>query len=651
LLLVVVGCWVFWPALHGGMISDDDLLVTFNPDLRSLSGLGRIWFARPSSDYWPLTWSLLWGEWHLWGNHPLGYHLCNLLLHLFSGCLIWQLLARLGMRWGWAAGLLFVVHPLTVESVAWISEIKNTLSLPLFLLSVDHFIVSESGEKKADYWWSFGYYVAAMLSKTSVVMLPVVLLLYLWWRKRTVSSGDFYRLLPFFAVALAFGVITLHFQTVHTPLDPVVNDRGLITRVVGAGVIAFFYLGKFFFPVLLLPTYERWSVHPLTLLQIATIPALVFGLGYCWANRASWGRHALLGFGFFLVNLAPVVGILNMALMNITWVADHLVYLPMIGLVGISVAALELLSFRHRSWSRGLEGVLVVLLVACACGSHGYAGYFVNEETLWRYAIRHNPTSWDAHTDLGNVLLRQGRTDEGLVHFQTALKLRPELPQSHNDVADALMKSAGGLNSAIAEYEEALRLDSYYPKAEVSLGLALLKTARKSEATAHFQRAVQLDPDDFRAHYSLANALAETQENHAAAIAEYHAALALNPEGVDARNNLGGLLAASPGHREEAIRELRSAIRLKPDFAPAHYNLAFALAQEPSGVGEAIGEYEAVIRIKPGDRSARYQLARLLADVPGRTNDAIAQLRAILSIDPGYAPARRELDLIENSGP
>ena len=176
-ILVAVGLWIFSPAFNGDWIWDDSMLVKDNETLRSLAGLGRIWFAAPATDYWPLTWTLLWIEWHLWGAHTLGYHLCSVALHLTSAFLIWRLLDKLGLRWGWLGGLIFVVHPLVVESVAWISEIKNTLSLPFFLLSLNAYIDTDQGVGKRGYGRALLFYLLAMLCKSSVVMLPVVLAL------------------------------------------------------------------------------------------------------------------------------------------------------------------------------------------------------------------------------------------------------------------------------------------------------------------------------------------------------------------------------------------------------------------------------------------------------------------------------------------
>ena len=392
-ILVAVGLWVFSPAFNGDWIWDDTTLVKDNETLRSLPGLAQIWFAAPATDYWPMTWTLLWIEWHLWGAHTLGYHLCSVALHLTSAFLIWRLLDKLGLRWGWLGGLIFVVHPLAVESVAWISEIKNTLSLPFFLLSLNAYIDADQGRKKRGYGHALLFYLLAMLCKSSVVMLPVVLLLYSWWRHGRITRLDARRMLPYFAIALALGSVTLYFQTSHYTESDVVRDRGIITRLIGAGAAIFFYLGKFILPVDLLPIYPRWNLNPPSPSRLLTIPLVALTLAALWTKRETWGRHAILGVGFFLINLLPVIGLCRMTWMNISWVADHLVYLPMIGLIGCAVAGLEAM---HRSATRAARPYLFVaitaLIVLMAGESHWYAGMFVNIKTLCMLTVQR---AWD----------------------------------------------------------------------------------------------------------------------------------------------------------------------------------------------------------------------------------------------------------------
>jgi len=393
LVLIAAGLWIYSPSFRGDWIWDDTILVADNETLRTWSGLGKIWFSAPSTDYWPITWTLLWIEWHLWGAHTLGFHLCSLALHLTSAFLIWRLFDKLGLRWGWLGALIFVVHPLVVESVAWISEIKNTLSLPFFLLSLISYIDADQGQTKRGYAWALIFYLVAMLCKSSAVMLPFVLLLYTWWRHGRITWLDGRRMLPYFAIALALGCITLYFQAVHYGESGVVTNRTFMERIIGASADIFFYLGKFAVPIDLLPQYPRWNLHPPSLHRIVTFPMLILMLGALWTCRKNRGRHLILGFGFFLINLLPVIGLVHMTWMNITWIADHLVYLPMIGLIGLTVAGLELVDRKLPPLVRPcLCAVIAVLLSLMATESHAYAAKWIDLKTLCTLQIKRD---WD----------------------------------------------------------------------------------------------------------------------------------------------------------------------------------------------------------------------------------------------------------------
>jgi Flp pilus assembly protein TadD len=510
---VAAGLWIYWPALQGGWLWDDDVLVTDNSNLRSLWGLWEIWFT-PRTDYWPLTWTLLWMEWHLWGNEPLGYHLCSLALHICSGILIWRLFNRLGLRWGWLGGLLFVIHPLAVESVAWVSETKNTLSLPFFLLSIDAWLDAEE-KRSPDNRRSVFYYLAAMLAKTSTVMLPLVLLLYCWWKRGHVTWQELKRMVPYVAIAVTLGLITVYFQNNGQGDNPV-ELGGPVTRLIGAGTAVFFYLGKFILPVNLLPIYPRWTLDSPSLLQILAVPAiaaLLFGL---WTQRGGWGRHALFGFGFFLLNLLPVLGLVKMKYMGISWVSDHFAYVPMIGLIGLIVVGLGLLHERLSSFPH-LVGVgtisIVTVIVLLLLESHSYASLFNNSEALWAYTVQHNPHA-GAYNNLGDALMREGRLSEAIEQFEQALKIKPDYAEAHNNLGIALGRT-GRMSEAIEQFEQALKIKPDYAHAHNNLGIAFERTGRMSEAIEQFEQALKIKPDDALAHNNLAEALAILKSNPA----------------------------------------------------------------------------------------------------------------------------------------
>jgi len=636
-VIIAAGLWIYYPALQGDWLWDDDLLVTDNSRLRSFGGLWDIWFAAPTTDYWPLTWTLLWTEWHLWGNAPLGYHVCSLALHLSSGFLIWRLFHRLGLRFSWLGGLLFVIHPLAVESVAWIAEIKNTLSLPLFLLSCNAWLDAEEG-KRHGYWKSVAYYLAAMLAKTSTVMLPPVLLLYCWWKRGRVTRQELQRLIPYTAIALVLVLVTVYFQNVGNDpnaLEPV----GFITRFIDAGTALCFYLGKFILPIDLLPIYPRWTLDPPSILQVLTLPvlaAILFGL---WTQRKGWGRHALLGFGFFLLNVLPVLGLVRMRYMIDSLVADHFIYLPMIGLIGVIMAGWEQWQKRDPS-PLHLFGMGIVSMVMAwlAWESHSYASLFVNQETLWTYTLEYNPQAWPAHYNLGNALIQAGRLPQAIEQFEQALQLNPDYVKAHNNLGNALLQT-GRVAEAMEQYEEALKLRPDYADAHNGLGNALAQAGRAAEAMQQYEKALQISPDNAKAHNDLGNALLQSGRVPEA-VEQYEQALNSDPDNAEAHNDLGNVLRNS-GRVAEAIDHFEQALKIKPDFAEAHYNLGIALLQTKQ-TAEAIDHFEQALKIKPDFVEAENYLGIALYQA-GRTSEAIERFEQALKIKPDFVEARNNL--------
>ena len=669
-VIIAAGLWIYWPALHGDWLWDDNLYITDNSSLRSLHGLWDIWFTAPTTDYWPLNSTLLWIEWHLWGNAPLGYHVCSLLLHLSSGFLIWRLFDRLGLRFSWLGGLLFVVHPLAVESVAWIAETKNALSLPLFLLSCNAWLDAEE-KKPGSYLKSILYYLAAMLAKTSTVMLPAVLLLYCWWKRGRVTRQEITRLTPYAAIALVLGLVTVYFQNVGNDpnaLEPV----GFVTRSIGAGTALCFYLGKFILPVDLLPIYPRWSLEPPSLLQMLTIPTLALLLFGLWTQRKGWGRHALFGFGFFLLNVLPVLGLVKMGYLNISRVADHLVYVSIIGLVGVVVAAVGQLREWARYSFRYAVGAIAIVMAWLTWESHSHASRFVNEETLWTYTLEHNPQAWPAYNNLGCALYRAGHVPEAMEHYQQALKLKPNYDDAHYDLGVALLQT-GHTSEAVSQFEQTLKINPSYAPAYCDLGVALLQIGRASESLEQFEQALKINPDYADAHYNLGNALAQTGRAPEA-IEQYQLALKLKPDYADAHYNLGNALAQTgraseaieqyqlalklkpdyaevhgnwgtvllqTGHLSEAIYQYEQALELKPDNAETHNNLGVALLQT-AHAPEATEQFEQALKLKPDYAEAHNNLGETLLQT-GHVPEAVEQFEQALKINPGYAPARKNL--------
>jgi tetratricopeptide (TPR) repeat protein len=483
--ILVIGTAVFWPALHGTWVWDDQPEVIINNLLRDPDGWWKFWIAPPTPDYFPLKSTLQWLLWQAWQDNALGFHVITLGLHLLSALLLVRLLRQLGLRHAWLGGLLFAIHPVVVESVAWIAELKNTSSLPPLLLAMSAYIEYDARRRKRDYCLALLWFLAAMLCKTSVVMLPAVLLLYAWWKRGRIGRDDIKASVPFFAVALALGLVTVWYQRYHSIGPEPLPMVGRPAQVARAGLALVFYLGKCLWPVGLVPVYPRWAVEPPSFLQFT--PWLLLGAtGFvAWRWRATWGRHVLLGLGFFGLNLVPVLGFVGMTYMRFSWVADHFVYVSLIGVVGLAVAGVGALFDRLAPGLRRYAiGGVVLVLVALAAQSYRDCAVYQSETVFWTYTLTRNPNVWQGHYDLGIALLNTRQPAEAVAHFEQALRLNPHSADIHYNLANALVQ-LHRLPEAIRHYEETLRLQPASADAHCNLGNALREsgqTAAEEEA-------------------------------------------------------------------------------------------------------------------------------------------------------------------------
>jgi tetratricopeptide (TPR) repeat protein len=621
LVIVAVVLGIYGPALNGGWQWDDDLYLTRNPLMVDPARLWKAWFAPGSFiEYYPISQTVQWMQWQLWHGQTLGYHVTNVLLHAAGALLVWRLLARLGLRYAWLGGLLFAVHPAQVESVAWISELKNALSLPPFLLAMCAWIDYEERQRPRDYAIALAWFVVAMLGKITMAPFAFVMLLYAWWKRGRVGWAEVKAALPFLAVAVVLSALTIkggetYLTTVipNSQAPPSGAPEGLAARIALSGSSLAFYLRIFLWPVGLLPAYSKWVIDPpapLLFLPWLVLAAVVI---WAWTRRHSWGRHVLLGLGFFRLFLAPFLGLSRVSYMQFTWVMNHFLYLPSIGLIGLAVAGLEkAMTLVAKEARPGLLGIVGVMMALLAWVSEQDAARYRNAETLWTYAAQRDPTSFAAHTQLGvalqqrgevagalkqfeqareiepdfayswvNVgfeLMEAGRAAEAAEALRQAVKLAPNYADAHYNLAEALEKN-GQTSGAVDEYEQSLRLSPQDAEAETNLALALMQLGRRDEAATHFARAMAIRPGYAEAQYDWGTALLEAHDA-AGAVAHFERALAINPSFVEAHFNLGVALQRL-GRMPEAIAQLQAALKLRPGFSPARSYLAQLHALPP----------------------------------------------------------------------
>jgi tetratricopeptide (TPR) repeat protein len=570
-LIFVAVALAYSPALSAGFVWDDEPLITANPLLRSLSGLAEIWSGSRTADYFPLTNTLFWIEFHLFGQDPIGYHAVNILLQGANAVLVWRVLRRLEIPGAFLAGLIFGIHPVHAESVAWISELKNLLSMFFFLISLLCFFEVE--EKRVltgavAYAASLLSFLLALLSKTQVVFLPVVLLLCAWWRnsdRGTIHSAsgrqhgnqtpqfhrEIVRTLPFFMIALALGLVTIWFQNRGIGGEDVVLGS-LSRRLVNAGMAMCWYAKQVFLPVRLTTVYSPWRFDSPSPLEWLPLIALVGVMATLWVLRARRGGGFFFAFAYFVIALLPVVGLLRMSYARSgTLVADHLQYFADISLIALfSTGVARLWASRQRA-IRITVGTLVLLLLG-AMGSYTWARAKVyrNEETLWQDNFSKNPNAWQGHNRIGQLFFNQGRFLEAAQHFERAAELKPELADNYNSLGLAYCR-LNRFEEGIAEYRKGLELKEEKPSTSKSEPTATMRT--------NLANALTITGNNFSESDSR-----KAMERYQEAIIEYEKALEIEPEQPAIHRNLGILLARL-GRNDEAIAHLRKVLQLVPD--------------------------------------------------------------------------------------
>lgn len=541
-VLVALGIFIYGPALNGDWLWDDRDLIADNALIHDPEGLWKIWLQPTVMfDFLPLKISVEWIEWRLFGEDTLGYHLVSVALHLTSAFLLWRLFWKLGLRYAWLGAVLFTVHPLQVESVAWIAELKNTLSLPFFLLAMIAWLDYDARGKRIDYALVLVLFLLAMLCKPTMVMFPFVILLYAWWRRGSVGTKDLLASAPFFAISLAVGAATAWFLS-QTVGEQHVILGGPLSRIACAGLSIAFYFAKCVLPLDLMTIYPQWKVDPPSPLQF--LPWLVIAgvIAFLWNKRATWGRPALLGLGFFLINLVPFIGFTAGSYMNYTWVMDHLVYIPMIGLIGLAIAAAQHASSQLPASARPAPAyALGAITLAWTLISHETAGSYTSLEALWGHNVVMNPGGALPHNDLGVAYARQGRTAEAQEQFRIAAQLDPRYTDAHHNLGIMLLQ-AGNAAGALPELEAAVRLNPSDSGTCFDLGVALATVGREDDAIAAYQRTIELNPGHLAAYANLAATLANKHRlDEAIAITE--AGLKIDPNNATLQNNLAALRA------------------------------------------------------------------------------------------------------------
>jgi len=565
------------PVFHAGFIWNDPDYVT-GPALRSLSGLWRIWFqVGATQQYYPFLHSAFWVEHRIWGDAPLGYHLLNVALHATSAVLLLTLLRRLAIPGAWLAAMVFALHPVCVESAAWISEQKNTLSTVLYLASAISYLRFSDLRTPGRYGVATLFFVLAVLSKTVTATLPAALLVLAWWRTGSVSlRRDVAPLLPWLVFGAAAGLFSGWVERHYVGAEGAAFDLTGLERLLLASRAVWFYAAKLVWPADLIFFYPRWTISSASPAAYAYLLGVLAALA-ALAALSRRSRAPLAGALFFGGTLFPTLGFFNVYGFVFSYVADHWQYLASLGLIvpicaGLARAAQGLALPVRRA-------AAAALLVALAVLTWRQSGMYSDMETFYRTTIAKNPGAGVAYSNLGAYLLEHNRVPEAREEFEAALKVQPDYKPAHFNLGVILLDS-GRYEEAVAH----LRMASgtlHQDYVHLYLGEALADLQRYPEAAAEYSLHTRLEPGNAAAWSGLGDALAH-QEQYSAAAGAYRRALSIAPDLVGAHNNLGNVLLLT-GQVAAAVAEYREALRLRPGDPALQKSLQLALEAQKTG--------------------------------------------------------------------
>jgi tetratricopeptide (TPR) repeat protein len=553
-LIIIVTSLFYIPAFRAAFIWDDALYITGNRFLHTLDGLKSIWLSRDGShQYYPLVSTTFWLEWRLFGTNPVGYHIVNVALHSINGVLLWLAVRRLSIKGALVIALVFTLHPINVESVAWITERKNLLSALFYFAALLSFIRFDDKSSRRFYFLSLLFFLLALFSKTVACSLPVAIIIIYWWREVSINRALLIRLLPFFILGAFMGLYTAWCEVSEVGAAGADWSLGFDEKFVLAGRAVWFYLGKLIVPYKLTFIYPRFDIASAGLFS-GFYTVLAGGvLVVLYVLRGAIGRAPAAAYALFLVTIFPALGFFDIYFFRFSFVADHFLYLAtpaaVVFVIGLGARALE------RSDNRVRLAIPIVLILFLGALTLNQTKIYESPMRLWRETLDRNPTAWMAHNNLGVALINAGRLDDALVEYKESLRLNP-------DDADTLG----------------------------DIGLILARQAKPLSAIIYYRRALQISPGHVNARYNLAMALNASGKREEAII-EYRKVLIAREAMPQAHKNLA-LLLMDKGEFAEAARHFERALELMPQITGYRLNLEKArAAQEKQGIKRKEGGF------------------------------------------------------------
>lgn len=608
-LIILLTFLIYIPALKSGFIWDDDIFLTKNPLIKAGDGLWRFWFTSEPTDYFPMTSTSLWIEWRLWGENPAGYHAVNIVIHILNSILLWALLSKLGIQGAWLAGVLFAVHPVNVESVAWITERKNLLPLFFSLISIGLYLKFETEKRISLYLSSTLSFMLALLSKASVVMHPFVLLLCIWWRKRTLTFSDLKRAAPFFVLSLIFGLVTVWFQYHNAIGDHVIRTDSFLSRLAIAGKAVWFYLYKALLPFKLSFVYPRWETGSTSLNSFSPLLLLTITVGLFYRYRRGWSRPFLFGITYYVLTLLPVLGFFNIYFMRYSLVADHWQYLSIPGIIALFSGTVTNYYEKNGAIVKKITlSLIVLIMITLSFQTWKQSQIYKNSKILWKDTISKYPKVWLAHNNLGNILRREGRHEEALQHFKKAVKENADYPEAYKNMGNTLT-ALGKPDEAVRAYIKAITLDPQDADIHKNIASLYFETGRLNKAEHHYKEALKIKPDNVESLINLGVALAK-QKRYKEAIHYYKKALHKKSNSSIVHNNIGSALRRI-GLWEEALDHLKNSISIDPEYPNPYKNIAILFVKKGE-INKGIEYLSEYLKLRPEDKETREKLNILL---------------------------------------
>lgn len=630
--------FVYFPSLNNGFIWDDDDYIINNFSIQKTDGLKEIWFSFKTPQYYPVVFSSFWLEHKLWGLNPTGYHLVNLLFHVFNALLVYAILFKLHRPVALAAALIFALHPVQVETVAWITERKNIFGAFFYLLTTFFYVRFYDSHRKQDYAVSLLSFAFALLSKSITVTFVIVPILIRWWQGRQFRKLHIFQLSPFVLFGLLAGLNTAYLEIVRVGAKGSSWSLPLLGKLVLPGKIILFYLYKLVFPFEFIFFYPKWQIDPSILWQWLPSVCVVLMAVVLYYYKEKIGKGAFALFLCFGASLFPALGFFNVFPMMYSYVADHFQYIASISaiilLCGtgefiIKTIVFERISITPKKQQVVIFFILVPIVSFLGFKSYSYSKVFESRETLFTDVIQKNPRAWMAHNNLGMVYISRGDANKAHDQFQETLKIKPKDCTALNNLGN-LYKAQGMWVKAETAYRTCLESDPDFALAYNNLGLVYVHSGDLQKARELFEKAVILNPMAHDTHLNL-GLLFLKQKNYDQSLTHYNKAIEIYPYYIEAHLQKG-ILYAQTGKKIEAREAFEKVLGLDPNNFHAHNNLGILLRHD-NQVKAAAAYFREAVRLNSESVQARYNLGEALLRL-GQKDEARVQFLHI--VQAGY---------------